>query len=64
MRLMEMEKSVRDGRLEVDGKIVINNLGELAVTKGIPLRIRDGINTRSCGGTGLVFTGCCGKIRD
>jgi len=37
MRLMEMEKSVRDGRLEVDGKIVINNLGELAVTKGIPL---------------------------
>jgi len=45
MRLMEMEKSVRDGRLEVDGKIVVNNLGELAVTKGIPLQIRDGINT-------------------
>ena len=34
MRLMEIEKSVKDGRLQVDGKIVLNNFGELAVTKG------------------------------
>jgi GTP cyclohydrolase N terminal len=63
MRLMEMEKSVRDGRLQVDGKIIVNNLGELAVTKGIPLEQKMGL-TISCRGTGLVLTGCCGKIRD
>jgi len=34
MRLMEIEKSVKDGRLHVDGKIVLNDFGELAVTKG------------------------------
>ena len=44
MRLMEMEKSVRDGRLQVDGKIIVNNLGELAVTKGIPLELKMGAN--------------------
>jgi hypothetical protein len=35
MRLMEIEKSVKEGRLQVDGKIVLNDVGELAVTKGI-----------------------------
>jgi GTP cyclohydrolase N terminal len=35
MRLLEMEQSVRDGRLKVDGNIVLNEDGELAVTKGI-----------------------------
>ena len=34
MRLLEIEKSVKDGRLKVDGKIVLNEGGELAVTKG------------------------------
>ena len=39
MRLLEIEKSVKDGRLKVDGKIVLNEVGELAVTKGIiPLK--------------------------
>lgn len=33
MRLPELEQCVRDGKLEVDGKIVINEFGELAVTK-------------------------------
>ncbi|KAI5854768.1 GTP cyclohydrolase II, variant [Tricharina praecox] len=33
MRLPELEQSVRDGTLEVDGKIVMNEFGELAVTK-------------------------------
>jgi len=33
MRLPELEQSVRDGKLEVDGKIVMNEFGELAVTK-------------------------------
>jgi hypothetical protein len=35
MRLLEIEKSVKEGRLQVDGKIVLNDVGELAVTKGI-----------------------------
>ena len=35
MRLLEIEKSVKDGILKVDGKIVLNEVGELAVTKGI-----------------------------
>src|SRR5271154_1042257 len=35
MQLMEIEQSVKDGRLAVDGKIVLNDMGELAVTKGI-----------------------------
>jgi hypothetical protein len=34
MRLMEIEQSVKEGRLHVDGKIVLNGGGELAVTKG------------------------------
>jgi len=34
MRLLEMEQSVKEGRLKVDGKIVLNDDGELAVTKG------------------------------
>ena len=34
MRLLEIEKSVKEGRLPVDGKIVLNDVGELAVTKG------------------------------
>ena len=38
MRLMEIEQSVKDGRLTVDGKIVLNDVGELAVTKGSPVR--------------------------
>ena len=33
MRLPELENSVREGRLKVDGKIVVNEFGELAVTK-------------------------------
>ncbi|KAF3200130.1 Uracil-regulated protein 1, variant 2 [Orbilia oligospora] len=33
MRLPELEQSVRSGRLSVDGKIVLNEFGELAVTK-------------------------------
>ncbi|KAF3925090.1 hypothetical protein AA313_de0208962 [Arthrobotrys entomopaga] len=33
MRLPELEQSVKDGRLSVDGKIVLNEFGELAVTK-------------------------------
>lgn len=35
MHLLEIEKSVKEGRLQVDGKIVLNDAGELAVTKGI-----------------------------
>jgi hypothetical protein len=37
MRLLEIEKSVKEGRLNVDGKIVLNDMGELAVTKGHPM---------------------------
>lgn len=33
MHLPELEQSVRAGRLQVDGKIVVNEAGELAVTK-------------------------------
>lgn len=33
MKLPELEQSVRDGRLVPDGKICLNNEGELAVTK-------------------------------
>ncbi|KAK6349777.1 Uracil-regulated protein 1 [Orbilia brochopaga] len=33
MRLPELEQSVKDGRLSIDGKIVLNEFGELAVTK-------------------------------
>ena len=36
MRLLEIEKSVKDGTIKVDGKIVLNEVGELAVTKGTP----------------------------
>lgn len=31
--LPELEQSVKDGRLKVDGKIVVNDKGEVAVTK-------------------------------
>ena len=44
MRLLEFEKSVKDGKLQVDGKIVLNDVGELAVTKGTPqerIRLRE-----------------------
>jgi GTP cyclohydrolase N terminal len=34
MRVPEIEKSVKEGKLNVDGKIVLNEVGELAVTKG------------------------------
>lgn len=33
MKLPELENSVKAGRLEVDGKICLNESGELAVTK-------------------------------
>jgi hypothetical protein len=33
MKLPELEQSVRSGRLVPDGKICLNELGELAVTK-------------------------------
>lgn len=33
MRLPELENSVKEGRLKVDGKICLNESGELAVTK-------------------------------
>ncbi len=33
MKLPEIEHSVRNGRLQVDGKICLNETGELAVTK-------------------------------
>jgi len=33
MHLPELEQSVKAGRLQVDGKVVISELGELAVTK-------------------------------
>lgn len=33
MKLPEIEQSVRNGRLQVDGKICLNETGELAVTK-------------------------------
>lgn len=33
MKLPEIEQSVRDGRLKVDGKVCLNETGELAVTK-------------------------------
>jgi hypothetical protein len=44
MRLLEMEQSVRDGRLKVDGNIVLNEDGELAVTKGISRALRGDID--------------------
>jgi hypothetical protein len=34
MHLLEIEKSVKDGKLQIDGKVVLNDAGELAVTKG------------------------------
>ncbi|KAJ3108789.1 Uracil-regulated protein 1 [Physocladia obscura] len=34
MKLLEVEEAVRKGRLVVDGKIVVNDLGDLMVTKG------------------------------
>jgi hypothetical protein len=60
MRLPELEKSMQDGKLKVDGKIVLNDLGELAVTKGMPSERFNG----SRGGTGVVFTWCCCPIWD
>jgi hypothetical protein len=36
MKLPELEKSMNEGNLHVDGKIVLNDMGELAVTKGTP----------------------------
>ena len=33
MRLPELENSVKEGRLKIDGKICLNEFGELAVTK-------------------------------
>jgi hypothetical protein len=39
---MEIEKSVKDGRLQIDGKIVLNEVGELAVTKGIFPKVGSG----------------------
>ncbi|EPS43429.1 hypothetical protein H072_2587 [Dactylellina haptotyla CBS 200.50] len=33
MRLPELEQSMKEGRLNIDGKIVLNEFGELAVTK-------------------------------
>jgi hypothetical protein len=33
MRLPELEKSVQAGRIKVDGKVCLNEFGELAVTK-------------------------------
>jgi hypothetical protein len=36
MKLPELEKSMKEGKLHVDGKIVLNDSGELAVTKGAP----------------------------
>jgi hypothetical protein len=59
MRLLEIEKSVKDGSLKVDGKIVLNDVGELAVTKGTPTfpNRRLSLSRR---GTCLVFArGCC-----
>ncbi|KAJ3319724.1 Uracil-regulated protein 1 [Blyttiomyces sp. JEL0837] len=34
MKLVEMEDAVRKGRLKVDGKVVVNEMGDLMVTKG------------------------------
>jgi len=34
MTLPELETSVKQGKLKVDGKIVLNDSGEIAVTKG------------------------------
>jgi hypothetical protein len=34
MKLVEIENSVKAGRLKVDGKIVVNEQGDLMVTKG------------------------------
>jgi hypothetical protein len=33
MKLPELEESVKSGRLKPDGKVCINDLGELSVTK-------------------------------
>ncbi|GAO50567.1 hypothetical protein SAICODRAFT_89833 [Saitoella complicata NRRL Y-17804] len=33
MKLMELEDAVKKGRIQVDGKVVVNQSGELAVTK-------------------------------
>jgi hypothetical protein len=33
MKLPELEESVKSGRLVPDGKVCLNNLGELSVTK-------------------------------
>jgi hypothetical protein len=60
MRLLEIEKSVKDGRIKVDGKIVLNEVGELAVTKGTHNTKQQGRLRVSCRGACLVFTwGCC-----
>ena len=60
MRLLELESSVKDGRIKVDGKIVLNDVGELAVTKGYFLDEIYG----SCCGASVVSPWCRRSIRD
>jgi len=33
MKVPEMENSVKEGRIKVDGKICVNEMGDIAVTK-------------------------------
>jgi len=62
MRLPEIEKSVQTGKLQIDGKIVLNDVGELAVTKGIALPKSRG--NGSGGRASVAFTRCCCSIWD
>lgn len=39
MRVPEIELLVKEGKLKVDGEIVVSNAGELTVTKGTTSRI-------------------------
>jgi hypothetical protein len=65
MKVPEMENSVKEGRIHVDGKICVSEQGEIAVTKvavepvwylpGVAERFNIGKYRRSCKGLLLKY---------